>query len=204
MPDKIVLTDADGVLLDWSTAFDRWMEHVHGHEKVPGGDEIYRIGDRFDISQDRGFDLVCEFNNSTEILAIRPLRDAQEYVSKLHDLGYVLHVITSLSDQPRAHEFRLLNLETIFGKAVIDRLICLDTGADKDQALSEYADSGFFWIEDKISNANAGLEQGLKPILVDHPYNKSQRDLDYPRVTNWSEIYQLVTAGHDRRNSSDQ
>lgn len=192
MSKKIILTDADGVLLDWTTAFDSWMAREHGHEKVPGGDKIYSIGRRFDVPHDRGFDLVCEFNNSTEVLAIRPLRDAVEYVSRLHDLGYVLHVITSLSDQPRAYEFRLRNLETIFGSGVIDRLVCLGTGDDKDRALSDYAGSGLFWIEDKIQNADAGLEQGLRPILVNHDYNQYDRKLPYPRVDRWKEIYQFI------------
>lgn len=192
MDKKIILADADGVLLDWAAAFDHWMESEHGHKKQPDGDEMYGIGPRFNISSDLGFLHVCEFNNSTEILAIRPLRDAVEYVGRLHELGYVLHVITSISSDPRAYEFRKLNLETIFGHAV-ERLVCLDTGADKDQALSEYAGSGLYWIEDKIANADAGHRLGLRSILVDHEYNQTDRRLPYPRVSTWQEIYDLIT-----------
>lgn len=192
MSKKIILTDADGVLLNWCESFDDWMIRVHEHEKVKGGDYQYNIGHRFNISRKRGFELATEFNNSTEILAIRPLRDAVEYVTKLHQEGYVFHVITSLSDQPLAKEFRRLNLETIFGKGVFTRLVCLETGAGKEETLAEYAGSGLFWIEDMISNADAGRDQGLRPILVDHYYNRSKDTLYYPRVKNWREIYEII------------
>ena len=33
LEDKIILTDADGVLLDWESAFHKWMES-HGHVTV--------------------------------------------------------------------------------------------------------------------------------------------------------------------------
>ena len=32
---KIILTDCDGVVLDWEEGFSIWMEH-HGHTKVEG------------------------------------------------------------------------------------------------------------------------------------------------------------------------
>jgi len=41
--NKIILTDADGVLLDWEYAFDVWMR-THGFNKVDGGNLKYNIG----------------------------------------------------------------------------------------------------------------------------------------------------------------
>ena len=40
--DKIILTDCDGVLLDWEEGFSVWME-LHGHEKVAGYQVQYTI-----------------------------------------------------------------------------------------------------------------------------------------------------------------
>jgi FMN phosphatase YigB (HAD superfamily) len=195
MKDRVILTDADGVLLDWQSGFDQWMAVTQGLTLLKGGEHGYNISDRFDVSEDQGFQLVCEFNNSVEVAGLAAFRDAKEYVSKLHDQGYVLHVITSLSLQTLARKFRLMNLEMIFGTEVIQRLVCLDTGADKNQALSGYAGSGLYWIEDKISNADAGHQLGLKSILIDHGYNQVDGDLPYPRVENWKEIYQIITSG---------
>ena len=45
---------------------------------------------------------------------------------------------------------------------------CLDTGADKDEALAPYKDSGMYWIEDKTANAVLGADMGLNTLLVNH------------------------------------
>ena len=44
--EKIILTDVDGVVLDWEEGFSVWMEH-HGHSKVDGYQFMYSIGDRY-------------------------------------------------------------------------------------------------------------------------------------------------------------
>ena len=53
-----------------------------------------------------------------------------------------------------------MNLEKLFGPAAFTKLVCLATGAPKDEALAEYKGSNYFWIEDKLENAEAGLEAG--------------------------------------------
>ena len=45
MKQKIILTDCDGVVLDWEEGFSVWMEH-HGHKKVDGYQFVYNIGER--------------------------------------------------------------------------------------------------------------------------------------------------------------
>ena len=35
MKQKYIITDIDGVVLDWEEGFSVWAEH-HGHEKVEG------------------------------------------------------------------------------------------------------------------------------------------------------------------------
>lgn len=85
-----------------------------------------------------------------------------------------------------------MNLEKLFGSTVFDDILCLDTGADKDSALEPYRGTGYWWIEDKIANAEAGANIGLKPMLVEHGHN-----MDYsgpiPLVKNWAEIYSTIT-----------
>jgi FMN phosphatase YigB (HAD superfamily) len=80
----------------------------------------------------------------------------------------------------------------LFGDAFID-VVCLDTGADKDEILAEYGAkyTDNYWIEDKPENVQAGINAGLKGILVEHGHNMVE-----PKgivVKNWEEIYNLVT-----------
>ena len=68
----------------------------------------------------------------------------------------------------------------------------LDTGQDKDQVLAEFHNTGLYFIEDKPKNALTGLEYGVRPILIDHPYNRDFKHPDVIRVNNWKQIHEIV------------
>ena len=192
--NKIILTDCDGVILDWEEGFSVWMEH-HGHEKVEGYQYVYCIGDRYGLTREQGNKLVKQFNESAAIGFLPPLRDAQFFVKKLHEQHqYKFIAITSLSLDPYAKYLRERNLKKLFGDAFIE-VICLDTGADKDEILADYGSkyAGNYWIEDKPENVNWGIEAGLNGILIEHGHN-----MDYTGhanvVKNWEEIYKIITS----------
>jgi FMN phosphatase YigB (HAD superfamily) len=154
--NKVILTDADGVLLNWEYAFCCWMEQ-HGYTQIENGNWEYDIAKRFSITKDHATQLVKVFNESAAIGFLPALRDAMYYVKRLHEEhGYVFHCITSLSTDPNAGKLRQMNLEKLFGKTAFEQVICLDTGADKDEILAMYQNSNLYWVEDKIENAICG------------------------------------------------
>ncbi len=190
---KVILTDIDGVMLDWEEGFSVWMEH-HGYEPVDGYKLLYSIGDRYGITKDEGHKLVRLFNESAAIGFLPPVRDAQQYVRLLAEKHkYKFLAVTSLSKDVYARELRIRNLKKLFGDIFID-VICLDTGADKDEELDRLGRvyKGNYWIEDKPENADAGIRCGFKTLLVEHGHN-----LDYKGpatvVKTWEEIYNIIT-----------
>lgn len=194
MKDKVILTDADGVLLDWEYAFNVWMEE-HGFKIQEGGKLIYNIGRRYGIDEDQGKKLIKIFNESAAIGFLPALRDAQYYVKKLHEEhGFIFHCITSLSKDRNAQRLRKMNIRKLFGDTAFDKFIILGTGDDKDEVLIQYANTQCWWIEDKIQNAQAGLMYGLSPMLVEHGHNMDYEDVSIPRVKNWREIYERITS----------
>jgi len=54
-----------------------------------------------------------------------------------------------------------------------------------------YRGSECFWLEDKVENADLGIEMGLRSILIGHTHNK-----DYTgsaiRCENWKEVYEEI------------
>jgi hypothetical protein len=193
MKNKIILTDADGVLLDWEYAFDVWMQQ-HGFTLL---DSLkYNIGKRYGIDEDQGRKLIKIFNESAHIGFLHPLRDAMHYVKRLHEEhGYVFHCITSLTKDENAQELRKMNLRKLFGTTAFEQFIFLDTGADKDEALEPYRDSMLWWIEDKIDNCQVGTSMGLKSLLVEHGHNMHYNDSKIPRMKNWRDIYNMIVVG---------
>lgn len=192
MKNRIILTDADGVLLDWEYSFDVWMRQ-HGFNKVEGGNLKYNIGARYGIEPEQGKRLIKIFNESAHMGFLPPLRDAMYYVKRLHEEhGYVFHCITSLTRDENAQELRRMNLRKLFGDTAFEKFIFLDTGADKDEALEPYRGSGLYWVEDKIVNCQVGNDLGLKSLLMEHGHNMDYEDPAIPRVRNWREIYSLI------------
>jgi len=191
--NKVILTDADGVILDWEWAFHCWMEE-HGFNKQDGGQLIYNIGDRYGISNNQGHKLIKIFNESAAIGFLPALRDAQHYVKRLHEEhGYVFHCITSLSKDRNAQRLRKMNIRKLFSETAFDKFIILSTGADKDDALAPYKDTGCWWLEDKPENALAGQKIGLNSLLVEHGHNMDYEHPEISRVKNWREIYNIIT-----------
>jgi len=191
--DKTILTDCDGVLLDWQLAFHEWMISK-GY--VQQATAVYDISIMYGITKVEGKRLVREFNESAWMGFLPALRDARSGVAKLVENGYQFLVITSLSLDEKAKMLRVSNLKNIFGKNVFIDVICLDTGADKDEALAPYKDSGLFWIEDKTENAQCGDKLGLKSIIITHDHNQDCKDVTIKRCQDWNDIADyIITEG---------
>jgi hypothetical protein len=181
------------VLLDWEWAFNVWMQE-HGFEEVPGSKLNYDMSMRYGIPKEQVKKLIRLFNESAAIGFLPPLRDAMYYVKRLHEEhGYVFHCVTSLSTDINAQRLREMNLSKLFGSTAFERVTCLETGADKNYALEEYANSGCWWVEDKPENAEVGLDMGLRSILMEHGHNMNHVNEQIPVVKNWREIYNLIT-----------
>jgi hypothetical protein len=188
---KTILTDVDGVLLNWEYAFDVWMNE-QGFKKQEGEEFVYGMNIRYGIEKSQAKKLIKIFNESAVMGFLPPLRDAVEYVTKMADEGWTFHAITSMSTQYHAKKLREQNLDKLFGEGVFTEVTCLGTGADKDEALSVYKNSKMWWIEDKVENAVAGAKAGLKPIVIEHGFNMNTEH-GFPVAKNWEDIYNIVT-----------
>jgi FMN phosphatase YigB (HAD superfamily) len=189
--NKLILTDADGVLLDWEWAFSVWMQE-RGYTLRADNKKSYYLHHHYnELEEKDAKKVVRTFNESAAIGFLPALRDSTYYVKRLHEeYGYQFRVITSLSLDKDAQRLREMNLRKIFGDA-IESVICLATGADKDEALEPYRGSGLWWIEDKPANADVGHAIGLKSILIEHGHNMHHK-CSYPVVKNWKEIYERI------------
>ena len=188
---KVILTDVDGVLLNWEYAFYIWAER-NGYTALPNTDGVYDLGERFGIGHEEKMHLCKRFNESAAIGFLPPLRDAMYYMDLLHRKhGYVFHVITSLSRDPQAQALRTQNLKKLFGETMFEKFVYLGTGAPKDHALSKYEGTGHWWIEDMLVNARTGDKYGLESILVEHAHNMENDE--FPTFSTWAQIYSYIT-----------
>lgn len=189
MTDKIILTDCDGVLCDWANTFFDWMSSK-GYVRVVEG--VYEMDVAFGISRPECKKLIREFNESAWMGFLPAFRDARSGVAKLVENGYKFVCITSLSLDEKARMLRISNLKNLFGKNVFLDVVCLDTGADKDDALAPYKDTGLYWLEDKPENAQLGADLGLNTILINHEHNTGFMDKRITNVDNWAQVCNII------------
>ncbi len=191
--NKLILTDCDGVLCNWNNSFEEFMG-TKGHYVVAGTEHEYNLSERYNITSRQAMLYVKEFNEGPGIEHLEPFADSVHYIAELAKLGFRFTVITSISRHPEAAVRRTNNLKNIFGD-VFDEIHCIDQGASKADILLNWGDTGYFWIEDHMRQAEAGHEAGLKTVLIRHPYNEHYSTDLFPTVSfenPWKEIYALV------------
>jgi hypothetical protein len=201
--NRIILTDVDGVLLEWENHFTKWMlqrtlfdergARYHPHKLLADKQNTYEMAERFGVTIPEIRKEIREFNRSAWMGTQRPMPDSQTWVKLLAAEGWTFIPITSQTSDIPAQCLRKRRMGELFGEHIFSNYHILGTGADKDSALAEFHNTGLYWVEDKPANAVAGLKYGLKPILIDHPYN---RDFDHPEVTrvnNWQDIHEIVS-----------
>ena len=191
--ERLILTDCDGTILDWNKAFEEFM-YKKGYPKVPDTDQDYSIVVRHKVSTQQTNEFITEFNESSQIKTLEPFADSAEYIKKLSDKGFKFIAITSVGNLPQIHRDRTQNLKKLFGD-VFNEIHCLEMNTCKQDALTKWANTNYFWIEDHRNQAEAGRRVGLKPILINHPYNLNYMDDLFPKVsceTPWKEIYEII------------
>ncbi len=190
MVNKTILTDCDGVLLDWEIKFRPWMERL-GYKLNPHRLKVYGIGEQYGISDEQSVELIAKFNAGSDFESLPAWKDSVKFVQRLHTEGWNFVIITTAGTHPWTPGLRKSNLDKIFGEGIFNEIHVLPLHGDKGVVLKNYQDSKLFWIEDKPSNAELGLGYGLRPLLMSVPHNSDYKGA-VPVVNNWAEIYKLV------------
>ena len=191
MTEKLILTDVDGVLLDWDAQFAKWMT-IRGYSGLVNPTS-YDMAERYGIEPKIIYKMVEQFNCSAAFGFCEAYRDAIPYVRMLANRGYKFHAITSMGGDEYSRRLRGHNLREWFGDGVFVDFTALPLQGGKKEILSQYAGSGLWWIEDKLENAEVGLEVGLRPILMSATHNEHYDGEDIIIADNWKEVHNIIS-----------
>ena len=157
---KIILTDCDGVLLDWNTGFNQFMEREYGIQTV-GDPNEYCLYTRFEdqVTPEH----VEEFNSSDYLQYIKPFKEAQESLKMLSNEGWRFLCITAVKNK----QVREKQLRQHFGNIWTD-IICVDNIKKKEghliDAYNRYGSC--VWVEDNPALADIGEMVGHQSYLI--------------------------------------
>ena len=106
--NRIILTDVDGVLLEWENHFTQWMlqrsyyndkgERVYPYKLLPDKQNTYEMAERFGLEINQIRKEIREFNKSAWMATQSPMPESQTWVKLLHAEGWTFIPITSQTD----------------------------------------------------------------------------------------------------------
>lgn len=190
-----LVTDIDGVVLDWHLGFIEYAEskgfklnHEHPHD-------TYDMAAWFhNMTSEEFRELVVEYNAMDHADTSYPLADAVEGLIHLaEECDWVVEIIalTAFGNDPEQIESRTRILNSMFPN-VFDDIHVIGLRECKGDALAELKPDVF--IEDSPNHAIKAKELGVPlVILVEHPYNTGH---DFPYVSKeepWSGIIELMS-----------
>jgi len=180
---KTILTDIDGVCLNWSKSFDKYLKYYH-----PG----LTIEDPTEYDAYRDVESIMKAHNHSAWMGyLEPLRDAKDILITLKQEGWEVHACTAMGFDPHAIALRKTNLDAHF-PGVFDRMDTVGFGESKEKWLEKYRGTDCIWVEDKISNAMLGAQMGIKTFLMKQSYNGQCDDKQVVKVDNWQQIYYYI------------
>lgn len=196
--ENVILTDVDGVLLEWSGTFDNFIYTTLGLKpKVP---HEFDISKRYDVSKIRAVEWILMFERTLDFGNLPSYGDSIKYVRKLHEeYGFKFITISAVADSYSTYKLRSQNLRNLYGEVFID-FIHTGFGGDKRDALERFSNGqcNYFYVDDHPKHIAEAIKQDhIKPILMrSHHIPEEERfelpPLEFLKVTSWKQIYEYV------------
>lgn len=190
-----ILTDCDGVLLDWSAGFRPWIEDRLGppsgspprlHPNHAGEWVLahYPVGGEAMVA------LIQEFQRSPAFGRLSPYPDAVEHVPALFREGIRLTIVSSPGAYPETLERRVENLRRCFGD-VFEPFRHLPAQSSKATELRRHSPT--LWLDDHVPHVREGLWAGHLGVHVDR-FGEAHPDVP-ASVSDWYGVEALVSLG---------
>jgi phosphoglycolate phosphatase-like HAD superfamily hydrolase len=192
--EKLIVTDVDGVLLNWEEHFHEYMRS-HGHQKAHDNPSYWQETYYPHLSEVRAREMVYHFNTSAWMMGLPALHDARSGVARLVEAGYEFVAVTAMGEDPFSLLARTYNLDQLFGAGVFREVIATNMydPDSKVSTLNRWADQNIPWIEDKPTNATLGARMGYNTFIMNHLYNAEfDEGDDIKRVNSWTDICEVI------------
>lgn len=171
---KLILTDIDGVVLDWLGSFYNYLTDMN----IAYNDSILEnlIDQHVEKFQKSSYYFGC----------LKTCKKSEIFLKKIHRLDYRIIAITACGTDDIIKNFRKNNLYQHFGN-LFDDILFVNVHDSKQPYLQNFESA--IWIEDNYHHYLTGLNCGHKSFLIKHPYNENHC-ADF--VQDWQEIYEKI------------
>lgn len=183
---KVILTDIDGVVLQWKPAYESYMEKI-GVDPLHMKDRIDKIdpatlGVTF---TKEALEYVQMFQTDPVYGDIAPYDDAISGMTTLYNAGWKFIGITCCGNHETVVRLRYENIEKYFPGMFLN-IHTLDVHESKEECLKQYDPS--YWIDDVPKHVLSGIKCGHETFWMKRfpdlfPFNPKCNI-----VYNWDQI----------------
>ena len=163
MEPKNIYIDCDEVLLDTAkTIADYLLEQYHlvvDKNKYPS---------EWDLSKSplgAYQSTVAHFVQTDRFSRIPLMPDAKPGIEALKNQGYLISVVTSISEDAEAHKKRELNIHTLLGSTMFEKITCLPMEIDNKGKYYSSVPKGIV-VDDALYNLLTAQKYGHEVILM--------------------------------------
>lgn len=187
MSSNILLSDVDGVPIDWLQGYIDYQAEK-GVQALHNKPKYFSMVDIFPTLEKPWLD-VMDFQHTEHYLNLKAYKGAKEAYNKLYDNGTKIYFITSCgeTDFIKSTREKMLNRE-LDGK--FEDIIYCPLGGSKEAILKKFAPATF--IDDQINMVNQGFNAGHNALLKNMTYNINDVTNGNSRLREFDEIYRYI------------
>lgn len=188
---KVLWLDADGVLLDWSRPFLKFIKSDVSYDELTQ----YDLSNLFNGYVPAMVNAINHFNETSTYENLQPLVSPEE-LRKLKTLGFELRIISQV-DGEYSRVLRVSNLENVFGKDMFSTIILTGRGQKKAEVLRQFEPYEVIKVvEDNPQFFRDAREVGgFDSMAIQHPYNQKElKEIPgFPIYMNMQEVIRHLT-----------
>lgn len=188
---RVIITDLDDTLLQFSSAFTKWMTATQGIVPTMPCEDARTVEELFGISMTDALPFITEFFRTPEFTMIAPFDCAANIIPDLRRDGYKFVAITACEASPEIEQARRHNLREAFGFDFDEvHLTGLFVPSGKDPYLKRY-DSTIF-VEDNEEHALSGANIGHTALLLPRKRNEHFSHDKVVRINDWHDVANML------------
>ncbi len=193
MAKRKIGVDFDDVVMDTFTEFLAYCNTHYDEQFCVEQFVSFRYDTIWNITKEQRLERFIAFDNSEAKRNIRPVAGAQEAIRKLASM-HDLHIITARPVEIAKGTHEMISRH--FPKRFAGVHFCsTDNGANyhRPKALVCEEIEASLHIEDHPEIAQSCAEKGIRTLLFDRPWNRSEAGHDLiTRVHSWDEIFKIL------------
>lgn len=175
--------DIDDTLTDTTCLIKKKFKESKNKELIDNMEDIIRGYYVSDTSIEFYKSIASVFANDIKIKS-----GVKEALSKLHNDGYKIIIITARNDNYYGDAYKicydyLIKNDVVFDKLLIGRTYKIETCKDEKIDII---------IDDSIDVVNKAIDEGIDAILITSILNKD-RECKVSRFDDWDSIYEYIT-----------